>query len=1176
MGLRAGRVAVLLGVVGGTLAGITEWVSDKWLTQSFGHFLQWAWQRQLRKYSGLLYELREDPVGWQAYPEVLFLQYRLSDGALRSWNTTQWPLPQTPPALNSPFPELVADDQSLYYAIKLLSDSVVQVVYLPLRIEPPLTGIYRRWQISGIVGFSDLCLENQKASGPPIELSDLQGNPLLRFYIGCPERLRYPLRLLYMALLAGMLLCAGIFLWEKTRAHWGDTRARWVILGYLVMLWQVSHWTHLPGRLLPLPIFSAERCAISPLHTSLWDIAWTLGILLWLIGFLPKHLPPFSQKVQTIFFIGGFWLLWALFGGIFYLFVQHSQVEIDPLRHLGVAELGVWALVLFLVWRVLGLFRGGAFAPWVWVGIGGIGIGVWIIGLPVWGGGALIGLYAALVLERRGPRFVFQGLQAVFLAVTLNAWISWGYERRAYERLQAVAPLAVQLRKPSLEYRMARVVPQIASDTLLWQNLIIEDFLIDARFIAKIINRHLLSLSDEYDFVISCWSADGQRIDNLFEVRPLPRKQVLPPYAEPTLAPYTYFVRTGWPRYFYVARVPVKLRDMPPIEVQIEFHPRSRPLRAKLYPVEEELFAPSYALYEGHRLIRQWGAEDFPQYLALRVGAEGRRVHTDKYYEYFYASVSGLVAYLRYPARDRAAHLATLPIFLILLGIGLGIEQRGSLRTSWYRLYRREGPLAAQLQVLFGGLVAFSLVTLVGVSFFLFWRLSQERLRQELAQRLTSVRGYLAGDPILLEKLKHWLGSYMALEESFVRDLMRRVAHLSGSEVFLYTAQGTLYSSTLPRAYWGIYASPLLEPSAFAQISRPSSDIVITTDTKGQRLVGYASLRAEGGRLIGILQIPTPLYRKSFYDPLRDFIAYAVNAYLIFTLASIGVGIVLLRRFSEGLERIAKQLRSAPEAANPPPLTWEGKDDEIAALVSAYNDMVERLRANQKALEATLRRVSQQEMAFQAAHEIKTALTPLKIHLQHLQRMPTVEPDKLRDISTRLLQRIEALVRIANAFMSFARLGSAEALPLTPIHLPHFLEEQTLPYRQNPQIPLELYLPEVPVWIQANPDALQQVLNNLLQNALQALEGHPAPCIRVSLQIEGQEAIIAIQDNGPGIPPEVQERIFEFYFTTRRSGTGLGLAITKGLVERMGGRITFHSEVGVGTTFYVAFPAKMG
>jgi signal transduction histidine kinase len=979
-----------------------------------------------------------------------------------------------------------------------------------------------------------------------------------------------------MVLLAGMLLCVGLFLWEEVLERWGATQARWAILGYLLVLWQVSHWTDIPRRLLSWPIFSADKCAISPLHTSLWDVAWTMGILLWLTVFLPKRLPSFPRRVQTTFFVGGFGLLWVLFGGIFYLFVQHSQVEIDPLRQLGIEELSVWALVLFMVWRVLRLFRGGELSPWVWIGVVGLSIGVWLIGLPLWGGGALIGLYAALALERAGLRFVFQGLQAVLLVVALNAWISWGYERRAYEKLRAAAPLVVQLRKPPLEYRMARAIPQIASDSLLWQNLIIEDFLIDARFIAKIINKHLLTLSDEYDFVISCWSVDGQRIDNLFEVRPLPRKQVLPPYAEPTLAPYTYFVRTGWPRYLYVARVPVKLRDLPPIEVQIEFHPRSRPLRARLYPMEEEPSDPSYALYEGRRLIRQWGAEDFPQYLALRVGTEGRRVRTDKYYEYFYASVSGLVAYLRYPARDRAAHLATLPIFLMLLGVGLAIEHRSVLRTGWYRLYRREGPLAAQLQVLFGGLVAFSLIALVGVSFFLFWRLSQERLRQELVQRLTSVRGYLSGDPILLEKLNHWLGSYMALEESFVRDLMRRVAYLSGSEVFLYTAQGTLYSSTLPRAYWGIYAPPLLEPSAFSQISRPNADIVVTADKGEERLLGYASLRAEGGRLIGILQIPTPLYRKSFYEPLRDFIAYAVNAYLIFTLASIGVGILLLRRFSEGLERIAKQLRSAPEAANPPPLTWEGKEDEIAALVSAYNDMVERLRANQKALEATLRRVSQQEMAFQAAHEIKTALTPLKIHLQHLQRMPTVDPDKLRDISTRLLQRIEALVRIANAFMSFARLGSAEALPLTPIHLPHFLEEQTLPYRQNPPIPLELYLPEVPVWIQANPDALQQVLNNLLQNALQALEGHPTPWIRVSLQIEGHEAIIAIQDNGPGIPPEVQERIFEFYFTTRRSGTGLGLAITKGLVERMGGRIAFHSEVGAGTTFYVAFPAKMG
>ncbi|MCS7189401.1 MAG: HAMP domain-containing histidine kinase, partial [Bacteroidia bacterium] len=255
---------------------------------------------------------------------------------------------------------------------------------------------------------------------------------------------------------------------------------------------------------------------------------------------------------------------------------------------------------------------------------------------------------------------------------------------------------------------------------------------------------------------------------------------------------------------------------------------------------------------------------------------------------------------------------------------------------------------------------------------------------------------------------------------------------------------------------------------------------------------------------------------------------------------------------------------------------WQGKGDEIDMLVSAYNDMAERLRENQKQLEATLRRVSQQEMAFQAAHEIKTALTPLKIHLQHLQRLPSVDPEKLREISTRLLQRIDALVRIANSFMSFARLGSSEELSLTPIHLSHFLEEHLQPYKQNPHIPIELHLPNEAVWIQANADALQQVLNNLLQNAMQALEGQEAPRISISLIKEGQEAIIAVQDNGPGIPLEARERIFEFYFTTRRSGTGLGLAITKGLVERMGGKITFVSEIGVGTTFYVAFRAHTG
>jgi signal transduction histidine kinase len=122
---------------------------------------------------------------------------------------------------------------------------------------------------------------------------------------------------------------------------------------------------------------------------------------------------------------------------------------------------------------------------------------------------------------------------------------------------------------------------------------------------------------------------------------------------------------------------------------------------------------------------------------------------------------------------------------------------------------------------------------------------------------------------------------------------------------------------------------------------------------------------------------------------------------------------------------------------------------------------------------------------------------------------------------------------------------------------------------------MQLFLPETPVWIKGHPDLLTQVLNNLIQNALQALEGREDGEVVLSLEIRDSEAWIAVRDNGPGIPPEVQARMFEFYFTTKRSGTGLGLAISKRLVEQMQGRIFAETQLGQGTVFYVVFPAYM-
>jgi signal transduction histidine kinase len=237
--------------------------------------------------------------------------------------------------------------------------------------------------------------------------------------------------------------------------------------------------------------------------------------------------------------------------------------------------------------------------------------------------------------------------------------------------------------------------------------------------------------------------------------------------------------------------------------------------------------------------------------------------------------------------------------------------------------------------------------------------------------------------------------------------------------------------------------------------------------------------------------------------------------------------------------------------------------------------MINRLEISQRELEMTLRQISQQEMARQAAHEIKNALTPIKLIAQHLGRLSHIEPEELRRRSQDMLQKIETLARIANRFLTFAGSQDPNTLNLAPLHLNHFLEEYFQPYLQNPTVRMQLFLPETPVWIKGHPDLLTQVLNNLIQNALQALEGREDGEVVLSLEIRDSEAWIAVRDNGPGIPPEVQARMFEFYFTTKRSGTGLGLAISKRLVEQMQGRIFAETQLGQGTVFYVVFPAYM-
>lgn len=129
------------------------------------------------------------------------------------------------------------------------------------------------------------------------------------------------------------------------------------------------------------------------------------------------------------------------------------------------------------------------------------------------------------------------------------------------------------------------------------------------------------------------------------------------------------------------------------------------------------------------------------------------------------------------------------------------------------------------------------------------------------------------------------------------------------------------------------------------------------------------------------------------------------------------------------------------------------------------------------------------------------------------------------------------------------------------------------PMIEGRDIAVQTSLPPEPLHIMGDPDQLKQVFLNLLQNALDAMNGSGR--IRVALQTAGLHAEVEIRDNGPGIPSEMVEKIFDHFFTTKPEGTGLGLAITKNIIHEHGGEISVRSETGEGTCFLVKLPLEL-
>jgi signal transduction histidine kinase len=216
------------------------------------------------------------------------------------------------------------------------------------------------------------------------------------------------------------------------------------------------------------------------------------------------------------------------------------------------------------------------------------------------------------------------------------------------------------------------------------------------------------------------------------------------------------------------------------------------------------------------------------------------------------------------------------------------------------------------------------------------------------------------------------------------------------------------------------------------------------------------------------------------------------------------------------------------------------------------------------------------ELAAVVAHEIKNPLTAINARLFTLQRALAEGTEEHAD-ATVIRAEIRRLDQIVKNFLKLDRstelnLALVTAQPILDDVRDLFvaqLKEQSIELKTESQV-------EKP--FRSDAEQIKQVLINLVQNAAESVGEHGSISLRArsgTTRLKGKESevvIIEVEDTGPGIPPEIQERLFHPFFTTKQDGTGLGLPISARIVDKLGGKLDFQTSANHGTTFRVMLP----
>ncbi len=569
----------------------------------------------------------------------------------------------------------------------------------------------------------------------------------------------------------------------------------------------------------------------------------------------------------------------------------------------------------------------------------------------------------------------------------------------------------------------------------------------------------------------------------------------------------------------------------------------------------------SYAVYESNKLLNTFGEYQYPLFVKNNMF---NPASSDSYEHFIYRiknNVSIVITDKAFGAWGRFTSNSYLFIFFALL----------VLLVVWFnsiviKRSERFSSLNNRIQFILVSIVVLSLAAVVIGTVWVVTSQFELKNEKDLVLKSQSV----------LKELQQTVGQQNALELNY-RDnttfRLKRLAQLFGSDISLFSKKGMLYATSQPAIYEQGLVSKFMNPSAYMNLTRGILANYTQKENIGSLnyLSAYIPFYSKNDKLLGYINLPYFARQKDLEKELTAYLTTLINIYTILFAITTLIALLVSNLLTKPLRIIKQQISNIQFGKFNEALQWQSKD-EIGNLVVEYNNMLIKLEKSSELLAQSERESAWREMAKQVAHEIKNPLTPMKLNIQHLQRVVETNPDDITDrvnkVSKMLIEQIDTLSHIATEFSNFAKLPTTN---LEVVNICDVLQSVTNLFQQNTECEISLNAPDA-LLIMADKEQCLRIFTNLLKNAEQSIPENRKGKIEVTAFTDKNYVTIKVKDNGCGIAEELTHRLFIPNFTTKTTGTGLGLAMVKNSVVSFNGTISFETDINLGTTFILVFP----